>query len=312
MYNLRPPNEAVEWHLGLILEICFLIGLGKKGVIDESWEEPSVCEILSKNQIRHWWKSPPKKKKTLQRFIELLTQGEPFSNEWKALLEYAIKNNFERGKQKEEVFGVNVFDKTDLQNVILPKLKEMHSSDLEDVHRLHGDIPLPNSNAAGIKSRSSSQIVIITSSLIILTILALWLKPFHGNKYEFRNVFREIKFCRETDFEETPGNNCQADISTFTTNDPKIYLSFESIERLEGLPEINLQWLRNGELLYERARPWIDAFAIDLKYASTHIKMQKFDSLPPEWAEPGRYHVRFFLENEFVDEAGFVIINHED
>jgi hypothetical protein len=37
--------------------------------------------------------------------------------------------------------------------------------------------------------------------------------------------------------------------------------------------------------------------------------MQEFDSLRPEWAEPGRYHVRFFLEGKFVDEAGFDIVS---
>lgn len=309
MYNQPPPQEAKDWHLGLVLEVCFQIGLGKPDSLEEPWEELAICEKLAKNQIRHWWKNPPKKKSTLRHYLKLVTNGELFSEEWSSIIEHAIKINHDQGKQRADVFEVEQFDRGALQTVILPKLRGMPQLEMRSVGKLES-VVRNRWNSGWTKLSFFTQALSLSACLLLVLGLFNTLNPFHGSKYEFRSVFKDIKLCLEADFVYLPNNRCMIDKRTFTTNDPKIYLSFESTEPLHGLPEINLQWLRNGELLYERARPWIDAFAFDLKFASTHIKMQKFDYLPDDWAEPGLYHVRFYLNGRFVDEAEFTVLEH--
>jgi hypothetical protein len=143
------------------------------------------------------------------------------------------------------VFGVDSFDKNPLQKVIYPILKGMPLLKISNVESITNRAFWFKSDGARITHPRIRQLTIASLSLFLLSALVLWVKPFNRTLYEFRNVFVEIKFCRKRDFEENPSNSCKADIRTFTIDDLKIYLSFESKEHLEGLPEIKLPWLRN-------------------------------------------------------------------
>ncbi len=306
MYNLKPPKDALDWKLGLILEISAQLGLGKPGVTQEAWREEELSERVNKSQLRNWWQRPPRKFRTLNAFIETVTQDEPYAAEWLSLFQYAHKANHSRGKTRERVFGVTSFNSDSLASVIIPKLRNMEFLELADVPLGTADAPpfkpWPKWFFAMRRTVRSTVLALLLMSSIIAGYQYL-----NAPKYQFGEVFTNIRFCLEDDFIEERVNKCTVDERTFYDDDSKIYFSFESYEELDELLDLRLEWFRNGERVHQKSREWTKAFALELKYASTHIVMQKFDFLPPEWAEPGRYHVRFFLEDVFVHEAGFYV-----
>lgn len=294
-----------------MMDVCKEIGLGKPSTLSESWSETEICEHLAVSQIRHWYEQPPgKQSEIIKRFIALVCKGEDFANEWAEVIRNASSRKGNRSSERELYFGVTRFSLTAREEYILPALVRMPVlSESEIQAALAPQLYTPPAPRRLLQRRYAYAIPVLALSLLIAGFIygAQVINP----TLRFGNVFGNIAFCLDSDFEDVPKNRCNNDRRDYTTAHGKINLSFMSVVDIEPGTELTLQWLRNGEIQLERPRPWRDAFATDLKYASTHILMEKFNSLPSSWGDPGRYHVRFYVNDLLVDEARFNIVDGE-
>lgn len=312
MYLLPPPAEALDWSLGLVMDVCLKIGLGKPNVMDESWTEAEISEILSISQIRHWYERPPgKQSASVQRFVAAVTDGEPFAKEWKKVINASAAKEGRRSEERHEKFGITRFGKRARDDVIVPKLMS-----LEPLRLLENQDPMAKNTAVvrgttSLMSGPRGRAVIGVSAAVLLVVF-VYLLQLSWRQERFGHTFTNIQFCLDETFQYIPKNQCLSDTRVFSSKHDKINLSFEAAVEIEPGSTLNLQWFRNGVLQMERPRPWLKAFAFDLKYASTHIKMTKNGALPPEWSDPGRYHVRFFLNDVLVDETRFDIVELDE
>lgn len=289
MYNLSPPKNALNWNLGLLLEVSFVLGLGKPDTNQESWAESKVSDLINRRQIRQWWKSPPKKKTTLDKYINLVTKGETFASEWRYVFDRAIKHNVDSGLSSEEVFGT-----CEISNAVWlhTKISEMPS------------LIMPSTVVTHIHRHKWA----VLSTLAFVCFLSLSAYYLTKPKYKFGEVFENIRFCHETDFIENTLNACTTDVRNFKDSTPIIYASFSSIKPLSPNVPFKLAWFRNGELQIEKERPWSKTFAKEYRHASTHIITTKFDKLPSEWGDPGRYDVMFYVDGNLLEEARFYVL----
>ncbi|RBP50608.1 hypothetical protein [Arenicella xantha] len=310
MYHRPPPAIALEWPLGLVMDVCLKVGLGKSDSETDSWTESEISEHLAISQIRHWYEQPPgMSSESLVRFTQLVTSGEAYSQEWATLISHAASRKGKRSADRRRYFGISRFGKTSGRDVILPKLAGMRTITLAGIEK---SLALPSppfeKGPRSIKSSTAIKYILVFFVALAAIVVAKSVQKHHEGE-GFGTVFGEIRFCSNENFAYLPHNQCKSDQRVFTTTHKKIYLSFEAITEVEPGTKFRLQWLRNGEVQIERERPWRQAFAFDHRYASTHIKMQKYENLPKGWAEPGRYYVRFFINDAFVDEAKFDIVS---
>lgn len=326
MYYGCPPKESLDWPLGLVIDVCEQIGLGKSGAACERWEPGEISNAIAASQIRHWYENPPKSiaaSRVLRDCHDLVIKEEPYAYEWSFVIKNAAGRSGNRNTARAGLFGVTEFKPTPKYGEVsarLERLPKLSRRDIEGSRSLSYQLAVwfqldnPALFKAFIRGVKVMGVVMMLCFTFVGTVL--YQKGLFDasetrdlpESLRYGTTINNIQFCVDREFEYQPDNTCRSDSRVFTTKDKKINLSFSSKVFIPPGTQLKLQWFRNGELQFEKERPWLLAFAFDLKHASTYIKMQKFQELPSTWADPGIYHVRFIVDDIAVEEARFEVV----
>jgi len=330
MYYERPPKESLDWPLGLVIDVCEQIGLGKPNVTCVRWEPGEISNIIAASQIRHWYENPPrsiKASRVLRDYRDLVIKDEPYAYEWAHVIKTAAGRAGNRHNARTDLFGITEFKPTPKYEDISDRLKSLKKLYRRDIE---GNRSIPDHLATWFQVDNPALWSAFIRGVMAMGVLAgvsfiyfghtiYQMGLFDGAKSKelplserFGKTFQNIQLCTDREFEYKPNNTCLSNSRVFTTKDKKINLSFSTKVFIPPGTPFKLQWLRNGELQLEKERPWLLAFAFNLRDASTHVKMQKFDALPSTWADPGIYHIRFFVDNVLVEEMRFDVIQETE
>ena len=312
MYNKPPPVDALSWPLGLIRDLCVELGIGKDAPDGVRWTDAELSNRMGKTMTRNWWEQLPPKM-VLMNFIEIVTEGEAYGDLWRYVIENAEARTGKRKKVRSRVFRIKAYTKKSIREKVVPRLNRM--TDLtEEIKEQH------------IESRDRVLSIFRLKTLFYnywLRVLGIFLiagvalgsfltLPTLNSELALRNsnygqFFTNIMFCSDEQFEYRPDNTCKKDVRTFSSDVTKINLSFTASQEIRPGTPFTLKWFKDSEFQFERERPWSTTFAFELKKASTHVQMKKFENLPSDWSDPGLYQVQFFLDGKIKDEAFFQI-----
>ena len=296
MYNLAPLKNSTDWPFGLILDLCFKIGLGKPGLGYVSWKVDEIIQLLKlvedSSTVRNWKTGGGISDKYLDPIVDILTAHEQYQEEWALVIRHSATNLkptkvIQTIRKKE--FGVTRFNSKDFKDVIDRYNEKYPALSLHDIEtsisfqqpRDNKAIKPTNENQKPNIKESSISSWLAGCSIIALISLSAWVfKPasytivgdsnLKLQSIDFKNlIFTNIQFCSEPNFNQN-SNKCLNHSDSFKYGIDKINISFESNKLNQG-SVVNLRWYRYGEKFTESFQRWTDAFATDSRYASTFI-----------------------------------------